>query len=121
MQSSNDPIYSTPPTNRQSIISLILGALTVILFCGNFLIPLPFTSLICLPLSFLLGIAALIYGMLSLNRIRKHNESGGFMAWTGIVSGGMVFLCVLCMIVTVASLFIFSPDTIQPIIDGYSL
>lgn len=118
---SNDPIYSTPPTNRQSIISLTLGVLTVILFCGNFLIPLPFTSLVCLPVSFLLGSIALIYGAFSLNRIRKHNESGGFMAWTGIISGGFVFLCILCMIVTVASLFIFSPGTIQPIIDGYSL
>ena len=118
---SNEPIYSSPPTNRHSIISLILGVLTVILFCGNFIIPLPLTSLVCLPVSFLLGLGALVYGTVSLNRIRKHNEAGGVMAWMGILSGGIIFLCMISMVVAIAALFYFSPDTIQPVIEGYQL
>lgn len=118
---SNEPIYSTPPTNKHSIVSLILGVLTVLLFCGNFFVPLPFTSLVCLPVSFLLGLAALIYGTVSLNRIRKHNEAGGVMAWMGILSGGFIFFCMICLVVAIVALFYFSPDTIQPVIEGYQL
>ena len=126
LMESNEPIYSTPTpdpasTNKHSIISLVLGVLTVILFCGSFLIPIPFTSLICLPVSFLLGLSALIYGTVSLNRIRKNNEAGSVMAWIGIFSGGFIFLCMICMVVAIAALFYFSPDTIQPVIEGYQL
>jgi hypothetical protein len=100
---------------------MILGVLTIILFCGNFLIPFPFTSLVCLPVSFLLGLGALVYGSISLNHIRKNNEAGGVMAWMGILSGGIIFLCMVCMVIAIVSLFYFSPDTIQPIIEGYQL
>ena len=116
---SNEPIHPPPPTNRHSIISLILGVLTVVLFCGNFLIPLPFTSLVCLPVSFLLGLGALIYGSVSLNRIRKHNEGGGVMAWVGILSGGFIFLCLICIAVAVIFLFVFAPEGVPPFLPGY--
>ena len=117
---SNDPIYPSPPTNKHSIISLVLGILTVILFCGG-MAPLPFTSIICFPPSFLLGFLALVYGAISLNAIRKNNETGQFHAWAGILSGGFIFLCMLCVIIAFISLFIFAPDSVQPIIEGYQL
>lgn len=116
---SNDPILSSPRVNTHSIVSLILGILTVVAFCGG-MVPVPFSGIICFPISFLFGLLALVYGAVSLNGVRKRNEVGGFMAWTGILSGGLVFLCMICMVVIILSLFIFAPDSIQPIIEGYS-
>ena len=109
------------PINRHSIISLVLGFLTVITFCGGVIIPIPFTSLICAPASFLMGILALIYGTISLHRIRKLNESGRPMAWMGILSGGFIFLCILCMLVALISLFMFAPETLPPFIQNYQV
>ncbi len=109
------------PISKHSIISLVLGILTVIIFCGGVIIPIPFTSLICAPLSFLLGILALIYGTISLNRIRKHNESGRPMAWMGILSGGFIFLCILCMVVAFISLFLFAPESLPPFLQNYQI
>ena len=117
---THEPISPSPRTNRHSIISLILGILTVLLFCGG-MMPIPFTGFICFPPSFLLGFLALIYGAISLNTIRKNNETGQFHAWAGILSGGFIFLCMLCVIIAFISLFIFAPDSVQPIIEGYQL
>ncbi len=110
----------TPPTNKHSIISLILGILTILALCGG-MVPIPFTGFICFPTTFVLGLLALIYGAISLNTIRKNNESGKPWAWIGILSGGFIFLCMLCMLIAIVSLFIFAPDTVQPIIEGYQL
>ena len=110
----------TPPTNKHSIISLILGILTILTLCGG-MVPVPFTGFICFPTTFVLGLLALIYGAISLNTIRKNNESGKPWAWIGILSGGLIFLCMLCMLIAIVSLFIFAPDTVQPIIEGYQL
>ena len=109
------------PTNRHSIISLALGILTVFTFCGGFIIPIPFTSLLCAPASFVTGVLALIYGIVSLNRIRKNNEAGRSIAWAGILSGGFVFLCVLCMVLALISLIIFSPEILPPFLQNYQI
>ncbi|MBL8098055.1 MAG: DUF4190 domain-containing protein [Anaerolineales bacterium] len=118
MESTEEISY--PPTNKQSIISLILGILTLLVFCGG-LMPIPFTGFICFPSSFVLGFLALTYGAISLRRIKKHNESGHSMAWIGIVIGGFIFFCILIFVIGIVSLFIFSPDTMQPLIDSYSI
>jgi uncharacterized membrane protein len=111
--SSNEQTPVPPQsTNKHSIISLLLGIITIVLFCGGIVVPIPFTSVICVPFSVLLGIAALVYGLISLNRIKKHNEAGHPMAWTGILIGSFVVLCTLCMIAAILSLFYFSPGTI---------
>jgi hypothetical protein len=112
---------SPSPTNRHSIISLVLGILTVVTFCGGIIIPIPFTSLICAPASFLMGLLALIYGAISLNRIRKHNEAGSSMAWMGILSGGFIFLCILCMLVAVIALFKFAPNSVPTFLQNYQI
>ena len=119
LMDSNEEIFS-PPTNKHSIISLILGLLTAISFCGG-VMPIPLTGFVCFPTSFLLGLSALIYGAISLRRIKKHNESGHSMAWTGIVIGGFIFFCILSVIVAFISIFIFAPSSVQPLIDSYSI
>jgi hypothetical protein len=111
MTSSEQPIIQI--TNRHSIISLILGILTLVLFCGGIFIPIPFTSLICVPVSALIGIVALMYGLVSLNHIKKHNHKGHGMAWTGILIGAFVLLCMLCTLTGILALFHFAPETFQ--------
>ncbi|MBI3170430.1 MAG: DUF4190 domain-containing protein [Chloroflexi bacterium] len=117
---SNTPIPPSPKTNRHSIISLILGILTLLALCGG-MVPVPLTGFICFPTSFLLGLLALIYGAISLNTIRRNNERGGVMAWMGIASGGFIFLCMLCMVIAIVSLFIFAPEHVPPILQGYQI
>ena len=121
MDTDEQPVLT--PINRHSIISLVLGVLTMLFFCVGVFIPIPFTGVICLPPSLVLGILALIYGFVSLRRIRKHNESGHTMAWTGIMIGGMVFLCLLCMVAAVASVMVFAPDFFQipPFLDNFQI
>ncbi len=101
----------TFPLNPKSILSLVFAVLTLLTFCTGWL-PIPLTGVICFPSSFLLGILALIYGTVSLRQIRQRNESGHPMAWTGIIIGGFVFVCVLCMLIAIISIFIYSPDII---------
>ena len=119
MESTEEISY--PPTNKQSIISLIIGILTLLLFCFGIIMPIPFIGFICFPTSFVLGFLALTFGAISLRRIKKHIESGHAMAWIGIVIGGFIFFCILLFVIGIASLFIFSPDTMQPLIDSYSI
>jgi|GEM_PF-742336 len=116
---SNDEIYY-PPTNKQSIISLILGILTLLIFCGG-LLPIPFTGFICFPSSFALGFLALTYGAISLRGIKKNNEAGRPMAWAGIIMGGFIFFCILLFVMGIISLFIFAPETMQPLVESYSI
>ncbi|MDD2921339.1 MAG: DUF4190 domain-containing protein [Anaerolineales bacterium] len=109
-------------TNSHSILSLVLGILTIVAFCmGSF--PIPFTGFICFPASFFLGILALIFGIISLNQIRRRNESGSPMAWVGVAVGGFVFICVICAVISFALMFIFAPDYIPapPYFGGYQL
>ncbi len=118
MEIREQPVSSI--TNTQSIISLVFGVLTALSFCAG-LLPIPLTGWVCFPVSLVLGGAALIFGVASLNRIRRRNESGRPMAWIGIIIGGAVFLCVLCMVIAFASLFIFAPHSLPtpPFIDKY--
>jgi hypothetical protein len=100
---SNEPIFSSPPptsspTNKHSIISLILGILTVFALCGG-MVPVPFTGFICFPTSFFLGLLALIYGGISLNTIRRKNETGS----------------------VIVSLFVFAPESVPPFLEGYQI
>ncbi|HMZ08618.1 MAG TPA: DUF4190 domain-containing protein [Anaerolineales bacterium] len=118
---SNEALPPSPQTNRHSVISLVLGLVTLFFFCGGVLIPIPFTSFICIPISAVIGFIALIYGVISLNIIRKSNESGSSMAWSGILMGGFIFLCLLCLVIAIASLFIFSPDSLPPILQNYQI
>ena len=117
---SNEPLLSPPQTNRHSIISLTLGILTLLTLCGG-MAPIPFTGFVCFPVSFLLGLIALTYGTISLHTIRKTKEAGGFMAWTGVIIGGFVFLCMACIFITFALLFNFAPGSIPTILQNHQI
>jgi hypothetical protein len=118
MESNELP--SPPVLNTHSIISLILAILTLISLCVG-LAPLPFTGFVCFPVSLLLGILALILGFVALHRIKKHDQTGHGMAWTGILIGGLVFLCILCLMLAFISVIVFAPGAIptHPLINKY--
>ena len=118
METNEEAPYS--PVNTQSILSLVFGILTIVFLCMSWL-PIPFTGIICFPISVLFGILALIFGIISLNRIRRHNHSGRPLAWMGITIGGFVFLCMLCMLILIAAFFIFAPEQAQPFLDKYQI
>ncbi|MBI5351540.1 MAG: DUF4190 domain-containing protein [Chloroflexi bacterium] len=103
---------SSSPLNSNSIPSLVFGVLTILFLCMG-MIPIPFTGFICYPLTFLFGILALVFGMISLNQIRNRNETGRPMAWIGIAVGGFVMLCFIFMTLAIAALFIYSPNSIH--------
>jgi uncharacterized membrane protein len=108
--SSNEQPTVAQTTNRHSIISLVLGILSLLIFCGSALIPIPFTSFFCAPLSGVISAAALIYGLVSLSHIRKHNQTGHPMAWTGILTGVFVLLCMVCAVAALIALIHFFPS-----------
>lgn len=97
--------------NQQSILSLIFGLATILSACTG-MIPIPFTGLICFPLSFIFALLALIYGIIALNQIRNQRQAGSPMAWTGILIGGIVFLCAFCVALAFAALLVFSPNAV---------
>jgi hypothetical protein len=118
---TNEPI-SSPPINSQSILSIVFGILTILFMCMG-LIPFPFTSIICFPVSFLFGILALVFGMISLNQIRRRNEAGRPLAWIGIMAGGFILMCVICMIIAMLLFFVFAPNSIHlpPFIQNFNV
>ncbi|MBM3123930.1 MAG: DUF4190 domain-containing protein [Chloroflexi bacterium] len=100
-----------PRIDAKSIISLVLGMLTIASLCAGIL-PIPFTAFLCIPASLILGSAAVVTGMVSLNGIRKRNRTGRAAAWIGILTGGAVFLCLVLAGILLASLFVLTPDVI---------
>lgn len=111
-----------PPLNNQSVLSLVFGILTLLTFCSGWVL-FPLTSIFCFPISCLFGFLALVSGAVSLRQISSRYESGSPMAWIGMVLGGIVFLCLMCMVVAIASLFIFAPDAMPtpPFIENFSV
>src|SRR5690349_2934375 len=55
----------SPNVNKHSIVSLVLGILTVVSLCIA-IFPIPGTGFICYPSSLLLGLTALVLGLVSL-------------------------------------------------------
>jgi hypothetical protein len=85
----------TPPTNRNATISLVAAIFTVLTFCMGFA-PIPFTALICYPVSAVLGILALVTGVKALRQIDQSAQAGRTLAWIGIWTGTLTILGVLC-------------------------
>jgi hypothetical protein len=120
MESTDQSI--SQPLNTQSILSLVFGVLTILAFCMG-VAPIPFTGFVCFPASLLLGILAILFGVVSLNTIPKQNESGRPMAWIGIAIGGLVFLCVLFAVFVIVFFLVFAPGSIHtpPFIQNYQI
>ncbi len=119
MNDNEDIIYQK--TNGNSIASLILGILTLLSFCIG-VIPIPFTGFICFPLSFLLGILALVFGLIALRETRIRNEPGRPMAWTGAIIGGFILLCMLLTLALILVLiFMHASFPLPPFLNQYHL
>lgn len=102
-----------PKLNPQAAYSLTLGILALLFLCSG-MIPLPFTGLICLPFSLLFGILSFVLGIVSLAQIRKRQESGRPLAWTGIIIGGIILTGTACIAATALALYLHIHGVIQP-------
>jgi RsiW-degrading membrane proteinase PrsW (M82 family) len=78
------------PTNGLAVTSMVLGILSVVLFCAWYL---------TLPL----GIAAVVLGIVGLNQINKKQFSGSSkgMAIAGLITGGVGLLLGILFIVLI--------------------
>jgi hypothetical protein len=104
-----------PQINSQSVLSFVFGVLTAFSLCVG-AVPIPFTGFICFPASFLFAILALVFGVVSLPRIRNRNRSSRLMSWTGIMIGGFILLCILCVGLALILLYNFAPNYIPDFI-----
>ncbi len=93
--------YGGPPGQTQdqfAVVSVVLGVLSLVLmFC-------------CGPLSILLGIAAITFGLVALSRINKepHRYSGKGMAIAGIVVGALGLVGYVLMFVVFGAMSFMS-------------
>jgi len=74
-------------TNQPARLSLVAAFLTVSFFCIGFAPFLPMTALFCYPAAFIGAIFSLVSGLLGLC-----HPAARWMAWTGIITGGLVIL-----------------------------
>ncbi len=85
------------PTNRNAIVSLIAGLLTLLSFCTA-VAPIPLTGYVCYPAAAVLGLVALLAGITSLRQIRFTNENGRAYALIGVWVGSIAVVASLCAI-----------------------
>jgi hypothetical protein len=83
-------LYNPFMPNTSARFSLIAALLTLVFFCIGFAPFLPMTALVCYPAAFLSGLFALFSGLRGLRQPASH-----WMAWTGILTGGLVILAVM--------------------------
>jgi hypothetical protein len=77
-----------PPVNRNAIISVITGVLTLLSFCTA-VAPVPLTGYVCYPAAAVLGTIALVTGLTALLQIRRSKENGRSYALAGVWIGGL--------------------------------
>jgi hypothetical protein len=85
-------------TNRLAVISMISAILTLGSFCIA-VTPIPFTGWICYPTAAVLGLVALLSGLISLRQIRSNGGNGRAYALLGIWMGGLTTLASLCALI----------------------
>ncbi len=83
------------PVNRNAVISVVAGLLTLISFCIA-VAPIPFTGYLCYPAAVVLGLVAFGTGLASLAQIRKSQEDGRSYALLGIWIGAIAVVASLC-------------------------
>lgn len=107
-----EPASSGPRTNSMATVSLILGIAGLLSFCAAFVLSvIPFAGLVCGGLGILLGIAALVTGIIARQQVKARGESGSEMALAGIIMGSiqMVFLVCIIPLIVIAALTIMGP------------
>lgn len=95
------------PANRLAVYSLGAALLTLLSFCIGFAPFLPLTSIVCYPAAVFLGIVSLVTGWQSLRQMHASGDAGRWMALTGIWTGSLTILAVVCATtLTLAVLFL---------------
>jgi len=100
---------SAPSTNRNALISFVTALCTLLTFCMGF-VPIPFTALICYPVSLTCGIIALVTGIKALRQIRESPQPGRTLALIGIWSGALTIAAVICISTAFALLLPYVVD-----------
>ncbi len=81
--------------NRNAVISVVAGLLTLVSFCTA-VAPIPLTGYVCYPAAVVLGLVALITGVMSLAQIGTTREEGRSYALIGISIGALAVIATLC-------------------------
>lgn len=94
------PVEQMPPppatkTNVMSVVSLVVGILGLLGMCAGF-IPGAF-GYVCLGLSVLLAIIAIVTGFLGMSQVGKTGEKGKGLAIAGLVVG-LIALLAACLV-----------------------
>ena len=95
-------------------MSFGIAMLAIISFCAGFA-PIPFTALICYPVSIGLGVVAFVMGLSSIQQIRQDQEDGKTFAWISIWIGGFVILITICFITLGVLLWPYVVDFLKQI------
>jgi hypothetical protein len=93
-----------PAVNRAAVISILAGLLTVLSFCTA-VAPIPLTGYVCYPAAVVLGLVALLSGVVSLGQIKKSGEDGRTYALIGVWTGSITMAAGVCAIATGILLF----------------
>src|SRR5215510_10718054 len=83
--------------NRRALTGFIIAMLSLVAFCTGF-VPIPFTAILCYPISILLGFVAFAVGLSSVRQIRMNGENGKAFAWISVGIGGSVVFMTICFI-----------------------
>jgi hypothetical protein len=87
----------SPPINRAAIFSFLAAILTIIAYCiGAF--PVPLTGYVCFPTSAIMGLIALVTGVIALGQIRSKKQGGRAFALFGTIVGTLTGLIILCVV-----------------------
>lgn len=101
-----------PKSNTLAKASLALGIASFLMLCLSVVFSIiPFASLVCVGLGILLGIAALVTGIVAFSQIKSRGEQGNGMALAGTVMGGIQIFLVICIlpVIAIAALTIMGP------------
>ncbi len=82
--------------NRLAVYSLVAALLTILSFCIGFAPFLPLTAGVCYPAAVFFGIVSIVTGFRALRQVRASGENGRWMALTGIWTGSLTILAVVC-------------------------
>ena len=105
------------PMNRNAVISIIAAVLTLLSFCTA-VAPIPLTGWVCYPSAVVLGLVALVTGMMSLAQIRDSQEDGRSYALVGITVGTLSILGAACAVALGIAMF---PRFVAFLREGLSL
>ncbi len=103
-------------TNRLAVSSLVAALLTILSFCVGFAPFLPLTAGVCYPAAVFFGIVSIITGFRALREVRASGKNGRWMALTGIWTGSLTILAVVCAATLTLTALFLGLDYIQTLL-----